>query len=59
MSDQKKEPEFVRHARLFELLRQENIATEHAKHTAQPVPEPQMSEQELLARALGSLNPRG
>ncbi|MEL7257592.1 MAG: hypothetical protein AAFN80_07070 [Pseudomonadota bacterium] len=59
MSDEQEEPTFVRHAKLFELLRQENIATQHTIPAAHPVEERQMSEQELLSRALGSLNPRG
>ncbi len=57
MSDEQTEPTFVRHAKLFELLRQENIAMEQIRKSAPPVQEPQMSEQELLSRALGSLNP--
>ena len=57
MSDTPEEPKFVRHAKLFELLRQENLAMSQSKARPQPVAERKMSEQELLSRALGSLNP--
>ena len=58
-NDGQDEPTFVRHAKLFELLRQENVATLQAQKAAPAVQERPMSEQELLSRALGSLNPRG